>query len=225
METEDGIILLDMPSEEKFDLDQFRKSFADLGLSIENIKIIFVDAEREKYKKADLLRKHSGGKILMGKVDVEVAKEEREEHYRPDELLQEGDIFRLGQYEIKCFATEGCETVKISFILNVYDEGKKHTASLFRANFNEDAPIDECDQYIKEAIRFSLISSEHDVDVILQTRPYMINGKEKYEIIRNIYSEGVCNPFVIGRDGCQMFEKHLINHAVTIRNEKMKKEN
>ncbi len=227
LETREGLIMFDATWNTEYHLNNVLKGFEDLDLDVKDVRYILIThGHSDHYGYAGRIRELSGAKILMSETDCELAKKQDTMpfppmDFEPDQFIDEEDVVRLGEAAIHVYATPGHTPGSLSFIFDVYDEGVRHVASLWGGTGVTRAGLEECNIYIKEAIRFSQISDEMGVDVILQAHPFEINGKQKLEIVRNVFSQGVSNPFVIGREGARQFEKYLMNKAIFFRNKRL----
>lgn len=219
LETTEGIVIFDAINDTERYLDLIKEGFDELDIDVMDTKIILLmHASEESLRRAASLRKLTKARILMANADYDFLKW-KNTIPRPDEYVEDEEVIRIGDYEIRCFIMSTNPSGTLSFVFNVYDNGKRHMASLWSGS-REAESVEDCDQQVKEAIRFSLTNDKYDVDVVLHEHLFEINGKEKLQIVRNVFSDGVSNPFVIGREACQQFEKHLISKAISYR-EKM----
>lgn len=83
-------------------------------------------------------------------------------------------------------------------------------ASVWGGSGVQRAGEEECKIYVEAAKHFEKLSDRYQVDVILSTHPFQDCTKEKLELIRNVNSTAIANPFILGREGCRLFEHYMI---------------
>ena len=183
----------------------------DLGLDPYDIKkIIISHGHTDHYGNGNYYRKKYGCKIYMSQIDEEFGHQKIGPSPRGwldwnvDEYLTDGGEVTLGDTVIHTFLTAGHTPGCMSFIFDVYDEGRRHTASLWGGT---GIPRDDAWKkvYLESARSYTKICDEYNVDVEIATHPFTDNSIERLAICRNIF-DGVANPYVIGRDACRRYE-------------------
>lgn len=225
IETKEGLILLDaMFPDAKTNAEVMAMDFADmryanllenglrdLGLSPYDIKMILIShGHCDHYGNGDYYRKKYGCKIYMSRVDEEFGRQQNGPSpmgwldWEVDGYLEDGGIVSLGGQEIHTYATPGHTPGCMSFIFPVYDEGRRHMASLWGGTgIPREREMKEL--YLASARRYTEICDQMGVDAEIATHPFTDNSLERFAVCRNIF-DGVANPYVIGREACRRYE-------------------
>lgn len=217
LDTGDGLIMIDCTCNSDYHYELIKKGFEDLELDIQNIKYIFIThGHFDHYGKCERFREESGARILMSKADYELASTPGKTPFpampcEPDMYIEDGDVLALGLTTMKFYLTGGHTPASVSAIFNVFDEGKPRTAGIFGgSSVTPFMKEPEIRQFLDSARRWRTLCEECHVDTLLCSHPFEINAKEKICLIRNVNNRGVSNPFVLGREGCRMYENLLI---------------
>lgn len=221
VDTGDGLIMIDCTCNSNDHLNYILHDFQALGLDIRNLRYICIThGHFDHYGQCEQLREISGAKILMAEGEYIMARDVIRKGYlpikaEPDQFLHDGDTLTLGCITLHFYTTPGHTPETTSIIWNVFDEGKPHVAGLFSGcGITGFMNLPMIEQYIESAKRWTKLCEEHQVDTLLSVHPYVINAKEKINLIRNISNSGVSNPFVVGREGCRMYEELLIHRGL-----------
>ncbi|MBQ6221467.1 MAG: MBL fold metallo-hydrolase [Solobacterium sp.] len=204
VETGDGFILIDCMEPDDQSRDTIVQGIADLGLDIHDLKAILIShGHFDHYGQADWFRRNYGCKLYLGETDTVLAKTVALDKwpvigYDIDCYYNDGEILKFGDLEIMTVLTPGHTKGCYSFILPVYDEGRKHMAGMWGGSglLPDSDPYD----YRASLDKFTKLCREYHVDVELCAHPTLDNGLERHELIRKIVN-GVPNPFVIGEEG------------------------
>lgn len=216
LETTNGIIMMDCTCNTDHHVEVIKQGFKQLGLELTDVKYILIThGHFDHYGKCEVLRELTGAKVLMSEIDYAVAQKPTGPFPAiacvPDGYISEGDTITLGDAVVHVFLTPGHTPGALSFIFNVTDEGRPHTAAIWGGMGVTRATKEECETYIAEATRFSKLSDEYGVDVILQAHPFELGMKDKLSMIRNVFNPGIPNPFVLDRESCRRYEDYIID--------------
>lgn len=225
IETSEGLILLDaMFPDAKTKSEVAKMNFADmryaniledglrdLGLNPYDIKIILIShGHCDHYGNGDYYRSKYGCKVYMSQIDEAFGHEITGPSpmgwldWKMDGYLVDNGNIILGDMVVHTFATPGHTPGCMSFIFQVFDEGRKHMASLWGGTgIPRDRKWQEI--YLESAKRYTKICDEWNVDVEIATHPFSDNSIERLAVCRNIFN-GVANPYVIGREACRRYE-------------------
>ena len=209
IETSEGLILIDCmwPGEEH--LDMIHEGIKVLGYEMKDLKVILLThGHPDHYGSADVLRAESGAKIYMSKIDYDFARGPQKGPFDPmsfevDGFLEDGQDVTLGDMTVHCVWTPGHTPGCMSFIIPVTDEGRKHNLALWGGTgllLESDKQV-----YLESVEKFAAVCDQYGVDAEVSNHPFVDNGIERLEVIRNICN-GVANPFVIGRDAYKRYE-------------------
>lgn len=220
LETSKGPVLIDLmwPGEKYRGI--IEQGLNDLGYKVEDIAAILIThGHIDHYGDVEYFRKKSNAEVYMSEIDYHFGLNFHPSPKKPvpvgvdavsmtlEKCRFVGDMedITIGDTTIKAVFTPGHTPGGLSFIFPVYDEGRKHMASLWGGNT---VPQETKDiyVYIDSLNHFSLECEKLNVDVELSNHAFVDNTMERLHVIRNI-TNGVPNPFVIGRDAYQRFER------------------
>lgn len=141
VDTGDGLIMFDTGYQSSLYL--VINNMYDLGLSPKNLKyIVLTHGHIDHMGGARALKELTGAKIFLGSADRRSANGELDlsyakelgmsfnETFEPDVLINDGDVIKLGNTEIKAVATPGHSAGAMSFFFDVYDGERKYRAGL-----------------------------------------------------------------------------------------------
>lgn len=207
LETSEGIIMIDCMEPQNQYVEMIEKGFSDLGLDIKDLKVILIThGHGDHYGKADYFREKYGCKLYISKIDYEYALQDFRSpvgvlNFEINDYLDDMDVFKLGDTQVTCVMTPGHTPGCLSYIFPVTDEGVKHMVGIWGGT---GIPRDPglIKEYLVSIRRFASICDEMGCDVEISSHPFVNNGITRLEIIRNI-TDGVHNPFVVGKAGYQ----------------------
>ena len=210
IDTGDGLILLDTPCLNELAL--LIHSITTLGFRLADLKYIVVShAHPDHYGAVRALVHLTGAKTFIGRIDAEDMVKNRErlahmhrkgtrldEGFTPDVLLEDGDIIRLGNTEMRCVLTPGHTVGCMSHFWTAYDgEEQKRVGIYGGAGFvslqegfikKMGLPADIRETFAKsiEKVR------GEQVDISLGNHPFHNDTYDKFELRE---AEGG-NPFI-----------------------------
>lgn len=213
LETSEGLVMIDCMNPDQRCIDIIEQGFADLGLDLHQLSAIVIShGHGDHYGRADYFKQKYGAKIYLSEIDYELVKNFPENapwkaiDLPVDHFLVDGEELVFGDTKIKAVFTPGHSAGCFSFILPVTDEGRPHQAALWGGSgILRSSNVDD---YYDSWMKFSQICRESHVDVEIATHPCLDMGLQRLEIIRSIV-DGVPNPFVIGEEGYQYYEKQF----------------
>lgn len=231
IDTGDGLIMIDCTCNSNYHFNHILHDFDELGLDIQNLRYICIThGHFDHYGQCDRLQALSGARLIMAEAEYLMARNTFRYSYppingQPDYFLEDGDSLTVGAVTLYFYITPGHTPASTSIIFKVFDNGVPHTASLFAGcDVSRFMKIPQVIQYIDSAKRWSVLCEEHHADTLLSIHPYVINAKEKIDLIRNINHFGIANPFIIGREGCKLYEDLLIHRGLKgLQNRKLQK--
>lgn len=225
LETSEGLILLDcmfpdadtaaqveaLPFPSMRYANILENGLRDIGLNPYDIKLILVThGHCDHYGNGDYYRKKYGCRVLMSETDEAFGTQKIGRSprgwldWKADEYLLDGGKVTLGTTTVHTFVTPGHTPGCMSFIFDVYDEGRRHAASLWGGTGIPKE--DEWKQaYLNSTRRYTKICDQMGVDVAVSTHPFTDNSSQRLALCRDIF-DGVPNPYVIGRQACRRFE-------------------
>lgn len=131
---------------------------------------------------------------VTGEVDLTWAKElgfTFVEEFEPDIILDDGDIFELGNTKIRAVSTPGHTPGTMSFFFNVTDGKDTYTAAMFGGGGINSLKKKFLEEYnlpltYREAFPKSIEKVWNEkVDITIGNHPGNVKMKEKYEIMKN----------------------------------------
>ena len=134
IDTGDGLIIIDPGYSESLNIivDNIR----DLGFKTSDIKYIVIShAHFDHMDSVSALVSMTGAKTFVGKADLPLLTGEIYHYpikpFKPDVLLEDGDIIKLGNTSINCVSTPGHTDGTMSFFFDVSDGEKSYRAGMF----------------------------------------------------------------------------------------------
>ncbi|MBQ6670499.1 MAG: MBL fold metallo-hydrolase [Firmicutes bacterium] len=212
LETTEGLILIDCLYPYQKYVDMIEDGLKKLELDPANLKAILIThGHFDHYGSCDYFQKKYGTKIYMSGKEYYYYTHlpEDDDHepltFTPDGFLEDGDDFTLGDTTVHCVGTGGHSPSVLSFIFPVTDEGRPHMCCTWGGT-GVPRKRDWQEQYLQSAIHFTEVCDEYKCDVEVSNHPIIDNGLERLNVIHHI-TEGVANPFVIGRDACHRYTR------------------
>ena len=134
IDTGEGLIIIDPGCSENLPI--VLDNIVELGFNVNDIKYIVVThAHYDHMDSVSELVKICGAKTFIGKGDLPLLTGEMYHYpikpFKPDVLLNDGDIISLGNTEICCVSTPGHTEGTMSFFFNVTDGSISYRAGLF----------------------------------------------------------------------------------------------
>jgi len=210
VETSEGLILIDCMWREDAYYDMIEKGIKDLGYCGGDLSaVLLTHGHPDHYGYADRLAKKYGARIYMSETDFKFAKNPAEDGpfepipFEVTHFLEDGQDFILGDTAIKCVWTPGHTPGCMSFIIPVTDEGRPHKLALWGGTGL--LPESNKADYLASVDKFSKICGDNHADAEISNHPFVDNGIERLNVIRNICN-GVANPFVIGEAAYKRYE-------------------
>lgn len=208
-ETEEGLVLIDAMNPEQPYLDAIVKGIQDIGYEIADLKAVLIThGHGDHYGMVSELKKMSGARVYMSKVDYELARTVKMGPFsildcEMDGYLEDGQEFAMGNSTIQCVATPGHTQGCMSFIIPVTDEGRLHHIALWGGTGL--LPGVNIYQYLMSVDKFSKVCDEYNVEGCISNHPSCDNGIERVRYCREICN-GMPNPYVITHEQYQRYE-------------------
>ncbi len=225
LETTEGLILIDnlYPYPKYIELveDGLRK----LGLDPQNIKAILIThGHFDHFGNAGYFREKYGARIYMSKAEYDYYMNlpEDDDHnpipFEVTDFLEDGDDFVLGGTTVHCVGTGGHSPSVLSFIFPVTDEGRPHMCCTWGGT-GVPRKREWQEQYLRSAVHFVEACDKYGCDCEVSNHPIIDNGIERLAVIQHI-TDGVANPFVIGKDACHRYARMFYDFCVAKMNPK-----
>lgn len=172
--------------------------------------ILITHGHFDHYGSADAIRKLTGAKIYMSKIDYECARTNADGGpggplpWEVDGFVSEGDVFTVGDTQIHAVATPGHSWATMSYIFNVTDEGRPHMTSLWGGT---GVPRKLSDKlvYLRSCRHFAEWTERFCVDCEVTNHPFIDASLQRMEVLRTMH-DGVPNPFVLGKENYKYYE-------------------
>ena len=202
IDTGDGLILLDTGYQHSLYL--VLNNIWELGFSPYDIKyLVHTHGHIDHFGATRALVELTGAKTFLGKpdeeyangkLDLSYAKElgmEFKETFQPDVLLNDGDVIRLGNTEIKCVATPGHTPGAMSYFFNVTDGKETFRAGLHGGMGINTLTKEFLDNYalsysLRDDFKNSMLRlNQEKVDIFLGNHMQHNNTIEKAQMLKN----------------------------------------
>lgn len=202
VDTGEGIVLIDALNADSVGL--IESGLSRLGRRPEEIKYIIVGhAHSDHYGGARYLQDKYGARLLMSEIEyefLEASQGSAESKPRRDLVVEDGQVFKLGETEFRFYITPGHTPGTVSTIFNTREGGKEHVVAQWGGTgfgFNGATGQDQIDwflTYAESARRFKGLIEEHGADVLIANHPILDNSVEKLEAL----GSRAGNPWVVG---------------------------
>jgi len=217
--TGEGLILLDAMLPIDACYDNIVGAVKSAGWDINDLKMIFIThGHFDHTGVAARLKNETGAKIYFPKGDYEMWGSESnvlrtrgniekrgvdippvEADFEADVFLNDGDEVTLGHTTIKCTATPGHTKGCMTYILPVYDMGKRHMAVMPGGTLPQKT-VEEITEQMRSIELLKKLADEFSIDVELSNHHPLGCGEVKMELCRRRMTH-IPNPFVIGTSG------------------------
>ena len=199
LETTGGLILIDAMEPEQRFYDAIIKGIADIGYEPQDVKIILIThGHGDHYGAMGALKKATGAKLYMGRLEEALAKNDPVGHFPPmdadaDVYIEDGGDVILGDTKVRCIMTPGPTQGCFSFIIPVTDEGRPHKMGLWGGTGL--LPGVDIYQYLGSLEKYCRICEAEGVDGAISNHPPCDDGVIRAQMCREI-GEGLPNPYV-----------------------------
>jgi metallo-beta-lactamase class B len=218
LQTSDGIILIDALNTTEDARNVIEPGMRQLGLDPASIKFIVVtQGHGDHYGGARYIVETYGARVLMSEPDWESAfnpPTARSPNGRPppnwgkapekDMVVVDGQVLTLGDTIVRMVSTPGHSPGTISVLFPVYDDGEPHMAAMWGGmGFPRD--FASLLQYVESADKFTSVSTEYGVDVMLSNHPFVDESLKRMNSL--VENPDIDNPFVIGEEAAERYAK------------------
>lgn len=197
----------------------FENGMKELGYDPRRVKALYVShGHFDHYGIADYLVEQYGIQVYMSRTDYDfsfrycsdVARPDWEMKHQP-QFIDEDCVADLGGERIQIVYTPGHTPGGLSFLLPVYDEGRKLYAALWGGT---SLPKDDGLKlaYRRSLEHFKTYTDAYEAAAELCAHPFMDTGLERMEVLRSRVL-GVPNPFAIGREAYLGYAQMLFDMA------------
>ena len=220
LKTSAGLVVIDTMDAPKDATQIIIPGMKKLGLDPTQIKYILIThGHSDHYGSAQTLKEQApGSKVLMNAVDKDfMVPTARPNTVQPsvDEFITDGQKLIFGDTTLTAVLTPGHTPGCVSFIIPVKDKGVQHMAALLGGNGLPFAPLTDTAKpafalrnmttYINSLDYFSAYTKAANVDVALNTHPFVDNTAGLVRLLKNRKS-GEPHPWVLGCDGYKRYE-------------------
>lgn len=219
LETGDGLYLIDALLPGKAFEKIYEDGMKELGYDPRDVKALYVShGHFDHYGIADYLVEKYGIPVYMSRTDYDFSFGDCDSRGRPDwkmniipQFIDEDCVVDLGGEKVQIVYTPGHTPGGLSFIIPVYDDGRKMHAALWGGT---SLPADDKLKlaYRESLDRFKVYTDACEADAELCGHPFMDTGLERMAVLHNRVL-GVPNPFAIGREAYLRYAQMLYDMA------------
>lgn len=225
LETREGLVLLDCMNPDSRCINIIENGIKDMGHDpSELIAILITHGHGDHWGEAGYFKKKYGCKVYMSEIDykgfavcVPPRFPWKSLDYEMDGYLTDMGQYTFGDTTITVVHTPGHTKGCMSFIIPVTDEGRAHTVALWGGTGI--LPSSDPDEYMASCLRFGTICDAYYVDGEIATHPFVDCSIRRLDIINNI-TDGVPNPFVIGKEGFRYYHNMFYNIAANAKKQR-----
>lgn len=214
VETSEGYVMLDNMCYP--DAEYIEQSMVDGGFNPAELKYILIThGHYDHFGNAGYFKEKYGTKIYMSEIDAEWSRNPESlppkapiselRQFEIDGTFNDRELFTVGDTWFDCVLTPGHTPGCTSFIFPVYDEGRKHIATLWGGTGPVKGNKDALEKHLQSSYKFTEIFMDYGADVGISTHPFVDNTPEKLALCRNL-KDGVPNPFIMGESGLCRFQ-------------------
>lgn len=227
VKTSSGLILIDTLNNSEDAQKVIVAGMENLGLDPKDLKYILIShGHGDHYGGAKWLADTYKARVLASEADWNLMSQPRTPppggaSDRPapnwgsaptrDMVATDGQELRLGDTTITIALTPGHTPGTLSFVLPVFDNGKRHVLAMWGGTAIPTAE-DARRQYVESAERFAILTRKLGVDVELSNHPFVDDSLRRMEQLRSRPKER--SPFVIGKQRYEAYEGILKNCAL-----------
>ncbi len=210
IETSEGLLMIDAMEPDDQYLQLIIDGIEKMGHRLEELKVILIThGHVDHWGKAEYFREHYGTKIYMSKADEDYAHlPNTRSPFGPmpfdvDGYIEDGDTFKMGETEIKVYATPGHTVGCLSFIIPVTDNGEPHKMALWGG---EGLPKNHPDKYVfaRSCDYFAEAVRKEGADGEISNHSFTDLTIPRLVVCRNLI-RGMGHPFVIGTEATVEF--------------------
>ncbi len=216
LQTSDGIILIDALNNTEEAKNVIEPGMRELGLDPNDIKIIIVThGHGDHYGGAKYLSDKYQIPVMMSEPDWTLAANPQaaqksgmpapdwSDAPEKDLVANDGQEVTYGDTSVKLIATPGHTPGTMSLIFPVFENGKRHLASMWGGT-GIPSQQGSIENYIRSAKKFASIEKELGVDVTLSNHPFVDDSVKRMRDLRDKPESQ--NPFIIG-------EQQVLNYT------------
>jgi metallo-beta-lactamase class B len=212
LKTSDGIILIDALNNNDQAEKYIEQGLIQLGLDPKDIKyLIITHGHGDHYGGQEFLVTKYHPRVVMSDKEWTLLEKPKQDFSSPrwgekpvrDMSVHNGDSISLGDTDLTIYLTPGHTPGTISLVFPVYDEGKKHVASLWGGTgLNYGPKLDRIQSYAESANYFKHVVKDSAVDVFMSNHPTRDGSAKKIaQLSQRVDDE--THPFVIGQTQSQ----------------------
>lgn len=209
LKTSEGLIVIDALNNNKESKKYIDGGLRQLGLDPADIKYLLIThGHGDHYGGQEYLVGRYQPQVVMSEIEWQRLEAPKQDFSSPrwgkaptrDISIKDGDTLRLGDTEVQLYVTPGHTPGTVSMIFPVYDNGSKHTVSLWGGTTLNYGPIVErIEQYPIAAERFRHIAKEQGVDIYFSNHPTRDGSAERIKALAE-RKDGEPHPFVRGKE-------------------------
>lgn len=226
LETTDGLVLLDCMNPDQRCIDIIESGIRSLGHEPEElIAVLITHGHGDHWGEAGYFKRKYGSKVYMSETDYTFARNLpasfpwKPLDYEMDGYLEDMGKYTFGETTITAVHTPGHTKGCMSFIVPVTDEGRPHAVALWGGTgiLPDSDPV----AYMASVKKFHEVCKVQGVDGEIATHPFVDCSIMRLDIINHIV-DGVPNPFILGWEGYQYYEKMFYEMAARAQEEREK---